>query len=101
MHRSNDYDSYVAGQLRDPEYRQSYLLALMSTVDGEEGLSPLDALVSVIGKMGVTEFADLAGMQRSSVARIISQKSPPKLETMDKMLAPFGLKVKIDVEKVA
>ena len=73
----------------------------MSTVDGEEGLSLLDALVTVIGKMGVTEFADLAGMQRSSVARIISQKSPPKLETIDKMLAPFALKVKIDVEKVA
>ena len=101
MHRSNDYDSYVAEQLRDSEYRQSYLLALMSTVDGEEGLSLLDALVSVIGKMGVTEFADLAGMQRSSIARIMAQKSPPKLETIDKMLAPFGLKVKIDVEKVA
>lgn len=101
MHRSDEYDCYVAEQLRDPEYRQSYLLALMPTVDGEEGLPLLDALVSVIRKMGVTEFADLAGMQRSSIARIISQQSPPKLETIDKMLAPFGLKVKIDVEKVA
>lgn len=86
MHRTDDYDDYLADQLLDLGYRQSYLLTLMSTMDGEEGMSLLDALVHVMGKMGV---AELAGMQCASVARIIAQKSPPKLETLDKLLAPF------------
>ena len=47
----------------------------MSTMDGEEGMSLLDALVHVMGKMGV---AELAGMQRASVARIIASEITAK-----------------------
>ncbi len=101
MRRSIDYDEHISEQLRNAEYRGGFLLSIMETIDDEPGMELFEALKYVIAKMGVTEFAKLVKMERSSVSRILSQEATPKVETLDKFLAPFGLKVKIDVEEVA
>lgn len=73
-------------------------------ISGDDGVEPLplfDALKIAIGRMGVTEFAELVRMERSSVSRILSQSTIPKVETLDRFLKPFGLRVKLDVIEVA
>ena len=97
MYRTKDFDEYLSEEMKTPEFRREYLLALMEDMDEVEGLPLFEALKMVIAKMGVTEFAELVGMKRSSVSRILSQASLPRLETLDKFLEPFGLKVKIEV----
>ena len=101
MYRTKDFDKHLSKQLQNPSYRKGYLLSLIKDDNGEEGLSLFDSLKHVISKMGVTDFANLTDMERSSISRLLSQDSPPKLETLNRLLIPFGLKVKIDLEEVA
>ncbi len=99
--RTKNFDEYLSEQLQDYDYRREYLLQLMTTVDDEEGLSLFDALKETVNTMGVTEFSDLVGMERSGISRLLSQEHLPKVETLDRLLVPFGLKTRIGVEKVA
>ena len=99
--RTKDFDEYLSQQLQDCDYRREYLLELIRAVDGEEGLSLLEALKDIINTMGVTEFSKLVGMKRSAISRLLSQEKLPKVDTLDKLLAPFGLRAKINVEEVA
>ena len=94
MYRTRDFDKHLSEQLKNPSYRKGYLLSLMKNDNGEEGLSLFDSLKHIISKMGVTEFANLTDMERSSISRILSQDSSPKLETLNRLLIPFGLKLK-------
>ncbi|MCB9086690.1 MAG: type II toxin-antitoxin system RelE/ParE family toxin [Bdellovibrionaceae bacterium] len=101
MYRNKDFDEYVSQEMRDPLYRREYLISMISGDDGVEPLPLFDALKIAIGRMGVTEFAELVRMERSSVSRILSQSTIPKVETLDRFLKPFGLRVKLDVIEVA
>ena len=101
MYRTSDFDKHLSKQLKRAKYRREYLLSVVSEMDGEPGLTIFEALKHTISKMGVTEFANMVNMKRSSISRILSQESAPKLETLDKLLAPFGLEVKVDVREIA
>ena len=99
MYRHGSYDEKLASKLRGSrKFARGFLLALM---EDEDGLTPLEALKHTIHKMGVREFSEMATIPEKSVSRMLSIDEIPKLDTLDRYFAPFGLKVKIDLENVA
>lgn len=66
-----------------------------------EEIEELSALISAVIKqrndMGLTqrELAELCGLPQSSVARVETMKTVPKLDTFLKILRPLGLKLTI------
>ncbi len=101
MYRTKDFDELLYEELKDLEFAKGYFLSKMQEIDGEPGLPFFDALKHVVRKMGIKEYAELVGMERQNISRIIANDAPPKVETLDKMLAPFGLRIKFDVVEVA
>ena len=101
MYRTVDFNEVLAEELKDGEFRKEYLLSL---INGDDFVGPMElheALIMIAKTMGVTEFAELTDMHRAGVSRFISQGTRPKVDTLEKMLKPFGLKVKIDVEEAS
>ena len=98
MRRNKSLDELLSKQLRIPEVGKSYILESM---EGEEGKSLVDALFEVIGIIGITEYAEMTGMQRSNLSRLLSSGEIPKIETLNTLLSPYNLKTKLDVEEVA
>lgn len=84
----NEYKDYVKS------------LGADSKKDMEE-IEELSALISAVIKqrndLGLTqrELAELSGLPQSSVARIETLKTTPKLDTFLKILHPLGLKLTI------
>lgn len=101
MYRTKDFDEHLSEQLKDAQYRKEYLQQLTQPFDGGEGLSLIEALKEIIGAMGVTEFAKVCKMERSSVSRILSKGSLPRFDTLNRMLLPFKFRVKLELEEVA
>ncbi len=98
MYRTKSFDEMVSKELQDPMNAREFMLASM---EGEDGKNLIDALKRTISIMGVSEFAELIGVQRSNVSRMLSQDDIPKIETLNRYLEPFKLRVRIDVEEVA
>jgi len=98
MHRRDDFDEDLAKNLEDSEARKIFLLTLM---EGEEGLNVVDALKQSIISIGLTEFSNLSNIPTSRISEFINEKKKPRLETLDKFLSPFCLKIKLDVEEAA
>jgi DNA-binding phage protein len=97
MYRSGNYNKMISEDLQnDPTFAREYILVTMN----EDKLSLIDSLKQMIEKMGISEFAKLTGFQRSNISRFVSTNEFPQINTLNKYLAPFNLKVKIDVEKV-
>lgn len=96
MYRTKSFDEFLSKELRKPKIGREYIIAAI-----EADKSLLDALVEVISIMGTKEFAKLTGIKPQNVSRFLSQDSIPKIETLNQMLAPFKLKAKLNVEKVA
>jgi DNA-binding phage protein len=98
MNRDSSYDKILAKELQDLEFAKEFLLGLM---EGEEGLFLLDALKHTIWRMGIREFSEISGVPEKCISRMLHSENIPKIDTLDKYMAPFGLKVKISLENVA
>ena len=98
MYRDSSYDRLLAKELQDKEFAKEYLTGLM---EGEEGLPLLDAVKHTIRGMGIKEFSEISGVPEKCISRMLHSENIPKIDTLDKYLAPFGLKVKICLENVA
>jgi len=104
MYRHESYDEELAAELQDREFTKDFILNL---IEGDEGLSPLEALEALealrhtIRRMGVKEFSEAAKIPYESVCRMLKSCGMPKIATLDRYFAYFGLKVKIILEGVA
>jgi probable addiction module antidote protein len=88
--RSEDWNTDLAKRLRNPTFARAFLLAAI-----DEGLTIQQALGKVIRAIGVTEFATQAGMARSNVQRAIRPQRNPTQETLNRLLAPFRLRLSL------
>lgn len=63
----------------------------------EELATIISAVIQQRNALGITqrELAELCGIPQSSVARIESHKTTPKLDTLLKIMRPLGLKLTI------
>ena len=99
MYRSNSYDEKISQKMKKPAFAQEYLLSLVN--DENEPMEVEEALKFAINRMGVTEFANLIGENKSNVGNFLNGKRILKEDTLNKYLAPFRLKVKKVLEEVA
>ncbi len=97
MRRSKNYDEFFSEQLHDKDFAREYLLQTMK----EDGLTLVETLKQMIQRMGITEFASLVGNQRANISRFVTTDEHPRMETLNRYLAPFNLQVKLDIEDVA
>ena len=88
--RSEDWNIDLARRLRNPTFARAFLLAAM-----EEGLTIQQALGKIIRGFGITEFAALVRMPRSNVQRAIHPQHNPTQETLNRLLAPFRLRLSL------
>lgn len=86
--RSKDWNEGLAEDLRNPNFAREFLAAAV-----EEGVPLKKALAKVIRATGVKEFANSVGMQSPNVLRAIHPKHNPTLETLERLLKPFKLKI--------
>ncbi len=98
MYRTKSFDKLLSKQLQNSEVARGYIIESMS---GDEPLTLVEALLDLMDTMGHKEYAKLVKMQPSAIARIVAKGDIPKIETLNRLLAPFQLRAKLDVEKVA
>jgi probable addiction module antidote protein len=88
--RSRDWNEGLARDLRDPDFAREFLLAAV-----EEGVSVQQALGKAIRALGLTEFAKKIGMASPNLLRAINSNHNPTQETLNRLLAPFGLRLSL------
>ncbi|MCY4523592.1 MAG: hypothetical protein OXB84_02510 [Halobacteriovoraceae bacterium] len=98
MYRHGSYDEKLSKKLKNQKFAKIFLLTLM---EGDEGLSLLEALKHSIKRMGIKEFSGISKIPEKSISRMLGSKKLPKIETLNKYCTPFGLKVYLDLEDVA
>ncbi len=86
--RSKEYDEEKAADLEDPGFVRE---SLMTAVAGGSVLQ--EALGELIRTMGVKEFSEKVGMPSPNVLRAIDPKHNPTLQTLERLLRPFGLRI--------
>lgn len=90
--RSRDWNEGLARDLRSPVFAREFLVAAL-----DEGISLQAALGKVIRSMGVKEFASRVEMASPNVLRAINPRHSPTQDTLNRLLAPFGLKLSLAV----
>jgi probable addiction module antidote protein len=88
--RTKDWNEGLANDLKNPQFAREFLLAAV-----EEGVSLQQALGKVIRAMGVKEFAEKIGMESPNLLRAINPRHNPTQTTIDRLLAPIGLKLSL------
>ncbi len=96
MPRTESYNEEVSRKLRNPKYAQAFIEALM---EGEEGLTPEDALRHTIEVMGIKEFSKLANVETPRVVEFTKKKRNFKRETIDLLLKPFKLRTRLVLDR--
>ncbi len=95
MYRKGSYNERVAQNLLSGiNARRDYVLADLE----EDDFNIIENIKEAINYMGIKEFSELADLQATSVSRFINSDEIPKLSTLEKFFAPFGVKPKISVE---
>ncbi len=88
--RSTDWNNGLAKDLKNLEFAQQFIQASL-----EEGI-PLQAVLGkVIRAYGVKEFAAKVKLPSSNLVRTISPQYNPTLDTLNRLLKPFALKVTV------
>ncbi|MGE4105639.1 MAG: helix-turn-helix domain-containing protein [Bacteriovoracia bacterium] len=99
MNRNETYEQQLSQRLlKSPKQTKHFLFALM---EGDDGMSLEAALKHTIYRMGVKEFAKLAKVHAPHVTAFLRGKRTPKPETLNTYLAPFGLRIRYELEEVA
>jgi DNA-binding phage protein len=88
--RSKDWEAGLAEDLRDRAFAREFLLAAV-----EDGVPLQLALAKVVRAMGVKEFAAQVRMASPNVLRAISPRHNPTQETINRLLAPFRLRLSL------
>jgi len=95
--RAETYVSDTARKLRDPKYANSYLKA--AVLNHNEPFKV--ALAGMIDRFGHKELAKRIDMVPNNLTRLVGRlldNEPIKDETIERLLAGFGLTLRMDTE---
>jgi len=95
--RAETYVSSTAEKLRRPEYANSYIKA--AVLNHNEPFKV--ALAGMIDMFGHKELADRIDMIPNNLTRLVKRllnNEPTKDETIERLLAGFGLSLRMDTE---
>lgn len=84
----------MSDYLDNPEMIQEYLNAAIEDNDPE--LLRL-ALGDIAKAQGMTAIAKKANLSRQNLYKVFAENSNPKFETIQKVVAALGLKLKVEV----
>jgi DNA-binding phage protein len=85
--------------MKDITFARQYLMELINSED--EAMSVEEALKFVIQRMGTTDFALFVGESKQTINKFLKGDRNPKKATIDKLLAPFGLKMVISIKPIS
>lgn len=88
--RSRDWNEGLAEDLHDREFARRFILAAIA-----EGLSIQVVLGKVVRAYGLKEFAQEIGMPSGNLSRALNPRHNPTQQTLDRILAPFGLQLSV------
>lgn len=86
MYRKETFDDKLSKKLTRPNFAKQYLLDCI-----KDGMSVMTALKHTISCMGTKEFSEMSGIKAPNISRMLSQEFIPKIDTLQKFLAPFQL----------
>ena len=86
--RSRDWNEGLRQNLEDPAFAREFLIAAF-----DEGVTLQYALGKAIRAIGIKEFAARIGMASPNLLRAIHPRHNPTQQTLNRMLAPFGLRL--------
>ncbi len=95
--RNKNFDEDLAKQMQDSGFSQSFLIANIE----EHGDSIQDALRASIEAFGLSAFAKKHDFSIQVVSDFVHKRREFKVASLDKFLNPFGLKIRLKLEKVA
>jgi DNA-binding phage protein len=88
--RTEAWDKEIAYQLHhDKAYAHHFVEKLL-----REGEDPLEVLRRVVRAYGVKELADKTSLKPQSIARVLRAPEKAKEATLNKMVKPFGVKIR-------
>ena len=94
---TRDYREGLDERLADRDYAASYLDACLQEGDLKGMLIALGDVARVHG--GISSLADLTELNRPSLYKILSDQGNPTIESLDKILRVFGLRLAITEER--
>jgi len=86
--RSRDWNEGLAKDLKDHKFAREFIMGAL-----DEGLSPKEALRKVILTYGLKEYSRKVKLPSSNISRALNSRHNPTLETLNRLLKPFGLRL--------
>jgi len=90
----SSHDEYMCEALKDSEKAKVYLESAMEEGDLKLLLKAIKRVADARG--GVSEIAKKSGLSRQSLYPTLTGSRYPRIDTMDKILETFGLRLGID-----
>lgn len=87
------FDEYIQDSIRDPQKAAAYLNAAREDGDSRVFLAALKNVIDVHG--GLSELARKSKLNRGNLHRMLTGKSSPRFETVDRVLRATGFDLTI------
>ena len=88
--RTQDWNRGLANDLGEPTFRREFINAAL-----EEGVPIQDVLRKLVDVVGLKETSKRTNMASPNILRALNPKHNPTLETLNRILQPFGLKLSV------
>jgi probable addiction module antidote protein len=92
--KSSSYKEYLLNKLKDPKERAGYINAALEDGDPDILLACLNDCAKALG--GKTWLAKEAHLSRQAITAIVSKDGNPKYRNLTRVLAPMGLRFKVE-----
>ena len=91
----DDFESFLAEQLRDPEFRREY-----DALEPEFAL--VQALIDARKKSGLTqkELSERTGIAQSDISKFENGDGNPSVRTLQRLAAGMGMRVNIEFRPI-
>lgn len=94
--KTQSYQNDLQERLKDPEYAATYIEAAILENDSD---FLQVALGDVIKAHGVSKIADITGIARQALYRMIAEDGNPTIKNLNRLLDSVGLELDIKVKK--
>ena len=94
MARARKYKDYLFEKVKDPVERAAYINAALEDGDPKILLAVMKDCVESMG--GVSWLANETHMTRAAIYKILSPEGNPKYDSLQKVMAPLGLRLNVE-----
>ncbi len=91
---SKPYAPYLLKKLSNTEYAVKYLTEVLENESQEAFLIALRNVIDARSE-NITKLADVCGMSRQGLYKLLSEEGNPRLSTLNQLLNSLGMRIKI------